>query len=253
MALAQSTSAGYPAYRKAAALFDKAQFQEALVELDRALALDPKLGPALTLKAKLAMSINRYDVARECLERALAVDPKSWYAQFLLGFLHYRQNQMPEAKAALEKARHLNPSDPRAALYLGLTQETLGRIPEARLLYQEAIRLEEASGKPQAEAWIVYARLLMVDGDLDGAGRLIGRALGIEPGSRDVHFESGRLQLKKGRPDEAAKEGEAALKLPGEVADRQVHFLLVQAYQAAGREKDAARHADAIRASEPGK
>jgi tetratricopeptide (TPR) repeat protein len=245
-----SASPGYPAYQKAAAMFDKAQYQEALTEVDRALGLDPKLAPALILKAKLAISINRYDVADESLHRALAADPASWYAQFLLGFLYYRQNQMPQAKAELEKARRLNPSDPRAALYLGLTEETLGHLEDASRLYRDAIRLEEASGKPHAEAWITYARLLTVNGDLPGAEKLIERALKIEPNSRDAHFEHGRLLFKKGLSEEAAKEGESALRLQGEVTDRQVHFLLVQAYRAAGREKEAEQHAEAIRAAE---
>jgi Flp pilus assembly protein TadD len=249
-ALAQSDSPGYAAYRRGAALFDKAQFQESLTELDRALALDPKLVPALTLKSKLSMSLNRYDVARECLDRALSASPSSANAQFLLGFLNYRQDRIPEAKKELQKARTLNPSDPRAALYLGLTEETLGQTSAALFLYREAIRLEEASGKPHAEAWNTYARLLMVTGDLAGAEKLIDRSLKIEPGARDGHFEAGRLLLKKGLPLDAAKEGEVALKLPGEVADTQVHVLLVNAYGAAGREQEAERHAEAIRAAE---
>ena len=36
--------------------------------------------------------------------------------------------------------------------------------------------------------------------------------------------------------------------LQGDVTDRQVHFLLVQAYRSMGREQDAERHAAAIRA-----
>jgi tetratricopeptide (TPR) repeat protein len=250
IAFAQSASPGYSAYRHASALFDKAQFQDALTELDRALALDPKLVPALTLRAKLAMSINRYDVARESLNRAVAAEPSSWYARFLLGFLNYRQNEMPQAEAELEKARKLNPSDPRSALYLGLTRETLGRSAEALQLYRDAMHLEEASGRPHAEAWIIGARLLMVEGDLSGAEKLLARAMQIEPQSRDVHFELGRLLLKKGSATDAAKEGERALRLTGDVTDRQVRFLLVQAYRATGRDDEAERHAAAIRAEE---
>ena len=249
-ALSQSTSPGSAAYRRAEEWFEKGRFQDSLTELDHALSLDPKLVPALTLKAKLAMSIKRYDVAHECLDRALAADPKAWYAQFLIGFLHYQQNQMPQAVEELEKARRLHPADPRSALYLGLANETLGRPAEALRLYEEAIRLEEASTKPNAGPWIICARLLIVRGDLNAAAKRIAQALRIEPNSRDAHFESARLLLKQGLPVESAKEGETALKLAGEVADRQVHYLLVQAYRAAGREKDADRHAEAIRSGE---
>jgi predicted Zn-dependent protease len=85
-------------------------------------------------------------------------------------------------------------------------------------------------------------------GELDEAALLIDRALKLEPASRDVHFQSARLRMKKAKPAAAAIEGEAALKLPaGDTTDRQIHFLLVQAYRTLGRETDAARHAAAIR------
>ena len=204
MAFAQTDAAyakspGFAAYRQAAGLFAAPQFPESLAELDRALTLDPKLVPALTLKAKLAMATNRYDVARECLERALAVDPSSSDAAFLYGFHYYQQNDMPHAVAALQKARQLNPGDPRTAHYLGLAEETLGQTAEAIAFYKDAIRLEEASGKPHVDPFLSYSRLLFILGDLDGCGQLIARALKLDPASRDAHFESGRLLLKKGQ------------------------------------------------------
>lgn len=241
-------SQGYAAYQEGASLFAEGKFSDTMAALDRALVLDPNLVPALTLKAKLAMSVKRFDIARQCLEHALSVEPSSWYAQFLFGFHYYQQNEMPQAILALEKARRLNPRDPRTLLYLGLADETTGRTAEALSLYQESIRLEEAAGSLHVDTLITCSRLLMVLGDLDGCGRLIERALKLEPASRDAHFERGRLLLKKGLPAEAAKEGETALRLhSGDVTDRQVHFLLIQAYQAEGREPEATQHAETVR------
>jgi tetratricopeptide (TPR) repeat protein len=244
----QSPSPAQAAYEKANALFSAQRFQECMNALDDALRLDPKLVPALTLKAKLAMAIKRYDVARESLERALAADPKSAYAQFLYGFQFYEQNQMPAAITALEKARQLNPRDARAALYLGLARESQGDTQQALALYSEAIRLEQAAGKLQTSTLLTSFRLHLVLGEFDEAASLIDRALKLEPASRDVHFQSSRLRMKKGDPSAAASEGEAALKLPpGDATDRQIRFLLVQAYRTLGKDADAARHAAAIR------
>ena len=244
-------SAGYPAYERANRLFVAGKYQESFNAVDEALRLDSKLVPALTLKAKLAMSINRYDVARECLERAIAADPSSWYSQFLYGFQFYQQNEMPEAIRALEKTRRLNPRDPRTALYLGLAKESLGQTTEALNSYQEAIRIGEATGKLDTDMLLTCSRLLLLLGDYEKCGGLVQRALKLAPNSRDPHFESARLLLKKGDPAGAAKEGEIALQLrTGDVTDRQVHFLLIQAYQAGGREREASQHASALRAIE---
>jgi tetratricopeptide (TPR) repeat protein len=251
-AIAQAApSKGYPAYEKANRLFVAGKYQESFNAVDEALRLDPKLVPALTLKAKLAMAANRYDVARQSLEQAIAADPSSAYAQFLYGFQFYQQNQLPAAIPALEKARRLNPRDPRAALYLGLARESLGQTAEALKSYREAIQLGEASGQLDSDMLLSCSRLLFRLGDFEECRRWIGRALALAPNSRDPHFESARLLLKTGNAAEAVKQGEVALQLhTGEVTDRQVHFLLVQAYQSAGREQDAERHAAAIRALE---
>jgi tetratricopeptide (TPR) repeat protein len=247
---ADRQSAGYPAYERASQLFNAKKFQECMNSLDEALRLDPKLVPALTLRAKLAMAIDRYDVAKSDLERAIAADPSSWYAQFLYGFQFYQRNELPDAVAALEKARRMNPRDPPSALYLGLAEESLGRPTEALALYRDAIRLEDAAGRLNAETLLTCARLLLLLGEFDEAERLLARATKIAPDSRDPHFEAGRLWLKKGDPARAAREGEIAIGLRGDTTDKQVHYLLVQAYEAGGKETEAARHASALRAIE---
>ncbi len=244
---AQTSSPGYQTYLRADKLFVAGKFEECRQTLEQALRLDPKLTPALTLMAKLAMAVKRYDLARENLERAIAADPRAWYARFLYGFHFYQQNEMPAAIAALEKARELNPKDGRTVLYLGLAEESLGRTDMALAHYREAIRLEEASGKLDIETLLTGSRLLFLLGEYDECSRLLERALRLNPDSRDAHFESARLRLRKADAEGAVKEGEIALRLRGEVNDRQVHFLLIQAYQAAGREQDASRHAEAVR------
>jgi tetratricopeptide (TPR) repeat protein len=76
-------SPGYASYQRANRMFTEKRYQDAMNLLDEALRLDPALVPALTLRSKLAMAINRYDVARRDLEKAIAADPSAWYARFL--------------------------------------------------------------------------------------------------------------------------------------------------------------------------
>src|SRR4051812_25546772 len=124
---ATSASPGQADYEKANQLLVAKKLPEALAAVDEALRLDPKLVPALTLEAKLAMAANRLEIAPQCLEQALAINPRSSYAQSLYGREAYRGNDLKEALPRFKKARHLGPADPRAALYLGLTVESLGQ------------------------------------------------------------------------------------------------------------------------------
>jgi len=248
---ARPPSPGYAAYERANALFVAKKLPEALVATEEALRLDPKLVPALTLKAKLAMAAYRLDVARRCLEQALALDPRAPYAQFLYGLEAYLGNDVKEALPRFRKARQLNPTDPRAALYLGLTLESLGQPGEALSLYEEAVRLERSAGELDAETLLPGARLLLLLGRLEECERWIRQAAKLSPNSRDVHFEFARLLLKKGDAAQAAAEGETTLGLSeGVVTDAAIHYLLIRAYRQSGMPDRAAIHAEVMRAQE---
>jgi tetratricopeptide (TPR) repeat protein len=246
-----AASPGYPAYEKANELFVAKKFPESLAAVEEALRVDPKLVAAWTLKAKIAMAANRYDVANRCLERALQIDPNAAYAQFLYGLEAYLTNEMKDALTRFRKARQLNPRDPRAAYYVGLTLESLGQTDEALALYEEAVQLDNASGQPQADTLLPGARLLAVLGRLDESERWLGQAVKLAPNSRDAHFELARVLLKGGDALHAAGEGETALGLSdGVVTDTAIHFLLIRAWQQSGNPERAEMHAEVIRAQE---
>jgi tetratricopeptide (TPR) repeat protein len=248
---ATTMSPGQAAYEKANRLLVAQMLPEAVAAVDEALRLDPKLVPALTLKAKLAMAGYRLDIAHQCLEQALALDPHAAYAQFLYGLEAYLGNDLAEALPRFRKARQLSPTDPRAALYLGLTVESLGQPKEALSLYEEAVRLERSAGALHAETLLPGARLLLLTDRLEDCERWVREALKLSPKSRDVHFELARLLLKKGDAAQAAAEGESALSLSeGVVTDGPIHYLLIRAYRQSGMPDRAAFHADVMRVQE---
>ena len=249
---ATPASPGYAAYEKANALFVEKKLPEALAAVDEALRLDPKLVPALTLKAKLAMAAYRLDVARQCLEQALAIDPRAPYAQFLYGLEAYLGNDMKAALPRFRKARQLNPADPRAALYLALTVESLGQPAEAMSLYEEAVRLERSANELHAETLLPGARLLLLLGRLDEMRAL---AACRQPSCRRIRamcisslraFCSRRAMRSgpppKGRPRSRLSEGI--------VTDAAIRYLLIRAYQKLGMADRAAIHAEIMRTQE---
>lgn len=242
---AASQSLGYEAYKRADKLFVAKKFPEALAAVEDALRLDANLVPALTLHAKMAMAMNRFDVSRQSLEHAIAVDPKSSYAQFLYGLNFYLTNDLRDALPQFEIARKVDPADARSALYLGLTLESLGRNEEALTMYGEAVRLA-----PQADTYLTGARLLLLLGRLEQCELWTRNALKLQPKSRDAHFELARLLARQEKYTEAAGQGEQALKLSGgSVPDSKIHYLLIRAYRDSDPAKSAA-HAQAWRGLE---
>ena len=99
-------------YQKANELFVAKKFPESFAAVEEALRLDPNIRPALTLRAKLAMAANRYDVARESLERALKVDPQAAYAQFLYGMEAFMNNDMQAALPQIQEGARTRAQGP---------------------------------------------------------------------------------------------------------------------------------------------
>jgi tetratricopeptide (TPR) repeat protein len=237
-------------YQRANDLFTRQQFEASAVELDAALEADPKLVPALTLKAKLAMALNKFDIARACLERAVAIEPSSAYVQFLLGFFFYVDNDFGKAIPALERARELNPGDIRTHFYLALAYEGIAKPESARKFYEATLKLEREAGRPSPDTHVAFARLLFTLGDYDTSGKHIARALELDPNSRDAHYETGRLHFENKNFEAAAAAGERALRLSGAgTTDRQIHFLLTRAYRKLGKTSLADAHMARFQAS----
>lgn len=260
-AFSQSTAQSEPhaaadLYQNAAALFRQGQYERALAALDEALKLDPKLVQALTLRARVAMAANRFDLAKSSLSQAVELEPKAAYNHFLLGFCYYVDNDFKNALPPLEQARELKPDDARTHFYLALTLEALARIDEAIASYEQSLKLEKDRGAALADTLVAYARLLFTLGRYGESELLIDRALAAAPDSRDAHYEKGRLLFERRAYAEAIIHGKKALELPLEfqgagTTERQIHFLLAEAYAKNGQKELSEIYLAKFRAAPP--
>jgi tetratricopeptide (TPR) repeat protein len=249
-AMAPSSEKAQQAYARANALFVEKKFEESLAALNQALAENPEFVPALTLRAKLAMAMDRLEPAGRDLKRAVELEPGSAYNQFMLGFYYYLENDFKRALEPLERARTLDASSSRTHFYLALTHEGLANADLAIQMYERALSLAGSSGKADTDVLIAYARLLFTLGQYSKSIGLVDQALVLEPDSRDAHYERGRLLFQAGKFDQAVQEGEKALQLISVgTTDRQIHFLLARAYARTGNRERAAAHLAKFQAS----
>ncbi len=98
----------------------------------QALAIEPRLVPAL-------INLANIHYARECLieaqalyERAVLLDPEVFEGQFNLGNIHHDLGRYDEAEAYYLQALSINPGYPEAHLYLAVVLEKIGRSEDAR-------------------------------------------------------------------------------------------------------------------------
>jgi tetratricopeptide (TPR) repeat protein len=223
-------------YLRATRLVDQRDLDGARAAVEDALRLDPKLVPALVLKAKLAMQADRLADAEQALKAAIATEPAQRYPRFLLGMTYYLKNDFDRAATVLASA---DQSDARVVLYLAMTEEALNHTAAAIADYERALKLDPKG----VDQRVAYARLLFTQGGLDRAEALIDEALQISPESPDALYEKGRCLFERGEFAQAAQAGERALARPESGAiERRVRYLLIRAYQKIGNAEMVAKH-----------
>jgi Flp pilus assembly protein TadD len=151
-----------------------------------------------TLRARLFRQILAFDESDGTALLCLAVDAE-------------RQGRYAEASGFLEHLLRVQPGSAEARLRLAVNQARLGKTQEARKL------LREVSTRNVAEPWQVavagqeLARLLLADGDLDGAEAAIREALQRLPDDDKLALELALVRdLRKdprGARDAVAKLG----------------------------------------------
>ena len=134
------------------------------------------------------MAVDQFALARQCLDRALTVDPKAQYAHSFRAGGVSQQRHAGGSFAFSEGPRVESRLMHGRSGMLGLTLESIGNTAEALTLYEEAVRLEETTGKPHVDTLLPGAPLLLLLGRLDYLERWIQKALEPAPKLRDRSF-----------------------------------------------------------------
>jgi adenylate cyclase len=121
----------------------KRQYEKAIAEEERAVALNPNGADA---HAHLGMTLNyvgRPEEAIALLKKAILLNPipPNWYL-FTLGDGYRMTEQYEEAVAAYKRVLHGNPDDMRAHIGLAATYSLSGQEEEARAAAAEVLRLD---------------------------------------------------------------------------------------------------------------
>jgi tetratricopeptide (TPR) repeat protein len=109
-------------------------------EVDRALALNPKLPEAYSLRGRLAYLAADLDGAEAAFRKALALDPTAFDPLLWLGTLLRQEGKLPEARSRLEQAHQLRPKEIRVRYQFALLCSDEGDDQRAAALLKELIK-----------------------------------------------------------------------------------------------------------------
>jgi tetratricopeptide (TPR) repeat protein len=146
------------------------------------------------------------------VNQAIALNPKLPEAQSLRGRLVYLESDMKGAEESFRKALELDPNDFGALLWLGTVLREEGRFDEAEINLAHALELRPH----ETRARFQYAHLCADQGDDQHAADLLEQLIADRPDFIEAHAELATVYFRLGRKEDGKREKQIAQKLTTE-------------------------------------
>lgn len=165
--------------------------------------------------------------AEAAYNSAIALQPNRTEAHVRLGALMQRTGKdgVPELKKAVDA----DPKDPTAQLEYG---RALANDPAKKTEAITALERSIAERPTNLEAMRLATEVYITQNKLSDAKRIAAKVLALAPNDVLAHVVSGRVALADNKPDDAIKEGEAALKI--QANEGKAKLLIADAYAKKG-------------------
>jgi tetratricopeptide (TPR) repeat protein len=132
-------------------------------EVDRALALNPNLPEAYSLRGRLAFLASDLDGAEVAFRKALALDATAFDAHLWLGTLLRQEGKLKGARSSLELAIQMRPKDVRVSYQFALLSSDEGDDRRAAALLEELIKRMPEYIEAHRSLSTIYFRLGRVE------------------------------------------------------------------------------------------
>jgi TPR repeat protein len=205
----------------AAPILSFARFQtEAKIDEARPAARTLPPPEVAGLQANLHVAMGRPVEAQDAIREARTADPRSPLSYDAEGLLADRDHDKPRATQAFAQAVELGSTSAyshyRAAMLAWKPESDAPALAAQRQLLERAIALSPS----YADAHSFLSGVLLDQGDGPGALEQAQRGVGLQPGQSYQRLALARALQKVGRPDEARKSADLALKLAEDDAQR---------------------------------
>jgi Tfp pilus assembly protein PilF len=226
-----------------AASDSKETVEEARKRVEGVLATTPDDAEALTTLALTNLRLGESQNAEQDLIKALQEAPTSLKSSMLLASIKLYQKDMAGAEQVMKDAVAKDPKSKDAAMALGQLYRILHRDPEAEAQFQRAIQIDPKDGAPLIELGAIQ----MASGRKDLAEQTYRKAAAL-PGSqyRSTHAQ---FLLSEARTDEAIAELKDLT--AKDAKDRETRNLLVGVYVAKNRLPEATKILSDVLAKNP--
>ena len=219
----------------------------ALEAYNRAQKLDPASGAVRTETARLLMDMGRFDDALVEAEAGVRLDPENAEAHFTLGRVLQVQSEvsgepatLKRAAAAYEETVRLRPGDVLTLRLLAENYRRLGDPAGAANATERALAFDPN----HYDGWVQLGSHYLALGQADKAAGALQHALEIRPGSAEALVELGDTYAQANQVEQAVLHYRKALEI--EPRDFRTRLSLGEVLLGARRQQEALAEAQAI-------
>ncbi len=179
-------------------LISAGRAEEALVQLDRLLAREPRYVEALVQRSLVMILLARYEEALASADLALEISRAHPNAHSYRGSALLSLGQAEAALKAYDQVIALAPQAAVAHYNRANALQRLGRWNDALPSLKQALKLQPA----YPDAWVLLGQSALALGEREQALLCYDNALAIDPKSAAAHYNKGLLLLSLGRLDQ---------------------------------------------------
>jgi tetratricopeptide (TPR) repeat protein len=183
--------------------FLSGDLDKALRTIERAIAINPRVGKSHMLKGRILMEMAQYEGATEALLTAEELDATSVETQYFLGIVAERTSRFEDALQRYTRAATLDVTNPQHILAAAEMSIQLGRIEAGEQLLRDNMKRHATS----AGLRHTLGQIALIRGRLDEAANCFSEARLLAPEDQVIIEDLARVQMAQ------RKYGDAELSL----------------------------------------
>jgi len=187
----------------------KEQYQHALRDLDQAIRINPKDAGAYNARGAVYDELKQYSKAIQDFDRAIALAPDNAIYYFNRGHIDAVTGKFNRAINYFGEAIERDPKFASAYSDRGMAYSHSGQHTRALGDFDQAVRFEPG----RADVYRDRAFVLNAVGRIEQAIESLGEYIQRKPNSPDIYLRRARIQLRRDRYREAARDFETAIEI----------------------------------------
>lgn len=163
------------------------EFSEALVDLKRAVELNPQLPDVFSYYGLALLTTGDMAAAADAFRKELESNPNDFVSNLQLGVIFKQDQRYDEARSSFDRALRVRPGDPGVRYQLATLELTLGNVEKACSLLEELVKETPQFVEAHVSLATVYYRLKRkADGDRERATvlKLNAEIQATQPGAK---------------------------------------------------------------------